>query len=294
MAPHDPLFKSLFRTFFTGFLRLLAPELADQLELSDATFLDKEFPATDPPARSRVVDLLVRVPLKQAGGKTLLIHVEIEARARKGIGERLRSYHRWIQTRHEEQILSVVVFLRGGRAGVLEQTLANDLAGPGLTVFRYLAFGVAGCRAAEYLVKPEPLAWALAALMDPGSWSRAQLKMRCLTRIAGSPLSQTQRSELVDCVETYLQLTPGEAEAFSRLSNPTGRRAQTMLYIETWSDRMKAEGARQVVLSLLEQRFGVVPAEVRTRVEKIRSLDRLTRLAQKAVTAKSFKSLRLG
>ena len=51
MAPHDPLFKSLLRNFFAGFLRLVAPELAARLDLSAVAFLDKEFvdhAATDP------------------------------------------------------------------------------------------------------------------------------------------------------------------------------------------------------------------------------------------------------
>ena len=67
-----------------------------------------------------------------------------------------------------------------------------------------------------------------------------------------------------------------------------------MLYKVTWADKMMGEGARQVLLGLLETRFGPIPDEVRVRLEKIRSVDRLTRLAQKALTAKSLKSLRLG
>ena len=65
MAPHDPLFKSLLRNFFAGFLRLVAPELAARLDLSAVAFLDKEFPASGPPAASRVVYLLARVPMHE-------------------------------------------------------------------------------------------------------------------------------------------------------------------------------------------------------------------------------------
>lgn len=66
----------------------------------------------------------------------------------------------------------------------------------------------------------------------------------------------------------------------------------------TWTDRILFEGERQgarlVLLGVLEKRFGPLPDKVRQRVEKIRSVERLTVLAQKAVTAKSLKSLRLG
>jgi hypothetical protein len=211
MAPHDPLFKSLLRTFFASFLRLVVPETAKRLDLPAAVFLDKELTAFDPPARSRLVDLLARVPLKEATGRTLLIHTEVENRATRGIGERIRSYQRWIQTHHDGQILSIALFLHGGRGGICEETIDGELAGPGLPTFRYLSFGLSRCRAAEYLEKPEPLAWALAALMDRRPWSRAELKMRCLARIADATLGETERRELVNCVETYVQLTSSEA-----------------------------------------------------------------------------------
>lgn len=67
-----------------------------------------------------------------------------------------------------------------------------------------------------------------------------------------------------------------------------------MLYRVTWEDKMMGEGARRVLLEVLEERFGPVPDDVRQRVERIRSMERLARLARKAVTAKSLKSLRLG
>jgi len=88
MAPHDPLFKSLLRTFFAGFLRLVAPELVARLDLSAPVFLDKEFIASPPLERSRLVDLLARVALQgeDARARSLLIHIEIETRSRPGMG----------------------------------------------------------------------------------------------------------------------------------------------------------------------------------------------------------------
>ena len=296
MAPHDPLFKRLLRTFFADFLRLVAPDLAERLDLSAPVFLDKEFPSPGPPEKGRIVDLLARVPLQADNRKAVLVHVEIEAQARKGMGKRLRDYQRLIQTLYEEQVLSIALYLRGGKRGVREEVLAEDLVGPGLSAFRFLAFGLQRCSAPEYLARPEPLAWALASLMAPRSWSRARLKLGCLQRIQEATLKDAKRIELVKCVETYLQLTPWEAEEFAALGTLAKGSGKTMnlLYIETWEDRMMARGGRKILMAILEERFGAVPEEVRNRVEKIRSLERLTRLAQKALDAKSLKSLRLG
>jgi len=299
MAPHDPLFKRLLRVFFADFLRLVAPTVAERLDLSAPVFLDKEFPSPGPPEQGRIVDLLARVPLRADRSKALLVHVEIEAQARKSMGKRLRNYHRLIQTSHHEQILSIALYLRGGKRGVREEVLEEDLVGPGLSAFRFLAFGLEKCSAREYLARPEPLAWALASIMDPRPWGRARLKLGCLQRIHEAPLKEAEHIELVKCIETYLQLTPQEAEEFAWLGTPE-RSVKTMnlLYIETWEDKMilkgKGLGAQHVLLGLLEDRFGPVPDEVRVRIEKIRSVDRLTRLVQKAAKAKSLKSLRLG
>jgi predicted transposase YdaD len=105
---------------------------------------------------------------------------------------------------------------------------------------------------------------------------------------------------LANCVETYLELTPEEAEELSLLGTSQTRRTQAMslLYKVSWADKMRLEGRRQgaqdMLLHLLEERFGPVPEEVRSRVESIQSVERLKRLFSKAMIAKSLKGLRLG
>lgn len=55
----------------------------------------------------------------------------------------------------------------------------------------------------------------------------------------------------------------------------------------------KKEGAREVLLRLLTQRFGLLPASIRQRVEEIDSVIRLTRLAERVLTARSLEDLGL-
>jgi hypothetical protein len=72
----------------------------------------------------------------------------------------------------------------------------------------------------------------------------------------------------------------------------------------TWSERIAAQGReeglqeglralREILLSLLEQRFGPLPEEARQKIEGISSLDRLTRLGRRVLTARSLSALRL-
>jgi len=316
---HDRLFKTLLRTFFPGFLGLVVPELTERLDAARASFLDKEFLAEEP-AGKREADLVARVPVRNDG--VLLVHVEIEARAGSRMPYRLRAYAGRIQAAYGEQVLSILVNLRGGPAGVHQATLDSALAASVLSPFRYVVFGLARCAGAAYLARPEPVAWALAALMSRGEESRAVYKLRCQSRIVEARMSSDRRILLLDFVETYLQLTPSEAAEYKILSARNRRRTRAMLM--TWSERLKAEGKReglelgkqkglklgerkglklgkqegarslqQVLLRQLAQRFGPLPESVHCQVEAIKSLPRLTRLAEQVLTVGSLRELRL-
>ncbi|HEV7505331.1 MAG TPA: Rpn family recombination-promoting nuclease/putative transposase [Thermoanaerobaculia bacterium] len=259
---HDKIFKQLLHSFLGDFLSLVVPETLDRLDLSSPAFLDKELFAGGPGGRRRELDLLVRV--RTLNGRPLLIHVEIEARAKPEMEERLWLYCNQIQARYETQVLTIVINLKRGRPGIClkarESGLGSDFPG-----FRYVAFGLAGCRAAEYLARPEPLAWAFAALMDSGSLSRAELKMACLRRIAGLR-GRSDSFLLVNCVENYLELTDEEAVELEALrARKENREVQAMAL--TWSEKLEAkgeakgeskgrEGVREILLVLLAQRLG--------------------------------------
>jgi len=320
---HDRLFKTLLRTFFPGFLGLVVPDLAERLDAARAIFIDKEFLAEEP-AGKREADLVARVPVKNDG--VLLVHVEIEARAGSRMPYRLRAYAGRIQAAYGEQVLSILVNLRGGRAGVHQVSLESALASPELSPFRYVVFGLARCAGAAYLANPEPVAWALAALMGHDKESRPAYKLRCQNRIVEARMSRDRRILLLDFVEAYLELTPPEAAAYKVLSARNRRRTRAMWM--TWSERLKEEGKKegiklgeqkgikrgeqkgirlgkkeglqegarslqQVLLRLLDQRFGPLPESVNRQVEAISSLPRLTRLAEQVLTVSSIRELRL-
>jgi hypothetical protein len=235
------------------------------------------------------------------------------------MGRRLFLYRNQIQAVHASLILSIVLYLHRGGAGVQRFGLAGSVPDLDLEGFRYTAFGLAGCDAAEYLARPEPLAWGLAALMRRGPLTRPELKLACLRRIAAADLDDARRILLVNCVETYLELNSDEAAEYARLSKVRENR-EVKKMATTWSERIEAQGiekglqagrregekagrreglqegvqaVRKILLSLLEQRFGPLSEATRERVESISSLDRLARLSERALTARSLAALRL-
>jgi hypothetical protein len=207
-------------------------------------------------------------------------------------------------------VLTILVNLKRGHPGVCLKSWENDL-GPSFTEPQYISFGLAGCQAADYLARPEPLAWALAAVMDPGPLSRPELKMACLRRIA-KLRGRFDSYLLVNCVENYLQLTDAEVVELKALSvRKENREVQAMAM--TWSEKLEAKGeargeargkaegeakgeakgVREILLLLLAERFGPLPEGARRQVEEISSLQRLTQLAKRVLTAHSLEEMGL-
>src|ERR1700704_1098837 len=141
---HDKIFKLLLRAFLEDFLRLVAPQALERMDLSSPELLDKELFAGGPHGRRRELDLLVRV--LTTGNRPLLIHVEVEARASRRMRGRLWRYRNQIQARYDTPVLTIVVYLRRGRPGVHLETWQSDL-GPDFPEPRYISFCLAGCRA---------------------------------------------------------------------------------------------------------------------------------------------------
>jgi hypothetical protein len=308
MPRHDSIFKALLRSFFADLLWLVVPDLAGHLDLRQPVFLDKEFFTVE--GRRRELDLLARVSFLGESRESLLIHVEVEARSTPDMGRRLWLYRHQIQAVHPNRILSIVLYLHRGQTGAQLAALFEETVVSVLESFRYISFGLAGCDADEYLSRPESLAWGLAALMRPVRFTRPQLKLSCLRQIATADVDDARRILLVDCVETYLELNSDEAAEYSRLYTVQENR-EVRGMATTWTERFAAQreeglqagrqaglqeglqAVRKILLGLLEQRFGPLSASTRERIEAISSLDRLARLSERTLTARSLAALRL-
>lgn len=315
-SPHDQLFKELIGTFLSDFLRLIAPETAARLDLSRWKLLDKEAFTDWPRGRRRELDLLAEIALREGEGAAL-VHVEVELRARTGMGSRLASYYMQLRLRHHLPVLPVLLCLRRGRPGVFLEQVTDAALGPEIGTFRYYIFCLAGCGAEDYLARPEPLAWALAALMRPKKGlSPAEHKAACLRRIFAAPeIDELRRFLLAHCVETYLELQGRDAEELEILWSRERNLEERAMFM-TWSERLEAKGLekgreqglekgreqglekgleqiRQILLRQLSLRFGRIPESVRQRIHAIRSVERLTGIAEQVLVAGSLDEIDL-
>ena len=335
MTSHDQLWKDLFRIFFPDLLFLLDSDLArylvGDLAPGGITFLDKELFHDLPEGERREVDLLAEIP-DRAGGRKFRVHVEIEKSWSAEISRRVARYSHHLYLRQTGPGVSVVVFLHGGPPGPHWTDQTERVFEREIHRFNYLSFGLSKMPAQTLLDRPEPLAWALAALCRPGKMGKAHLKLELLRKIATAPVSEVERFLLANGVETYLQLTGRAAEEYAALrvdqENPEVEAMEM-----TWAERMAAdyqakfreEGVllglqqgiekgieqgiekgreqglgqatqrlRNTLLRLLGQRFGKIPPAVRARVEAIDSLDELGGLTDRILEVKSLDELGLG
>ena len=311
MPPHDHLFKSLFRALFRDLLLLVDAQLAARLSPeAKVEFRDKELIPDTPEEEHRTVDLLAAVP-DPAGGCAFLVHVEIERKAGKEIGQRLWDYSIRLRGQYPEPSVSLVVFLRGGPPGVAWQSYTEETVGHEVARFRYLSFGLSKLPAEQLLARPEPLAWGLAALAKPGALGRARVKFEAMKKIATAPIRENQRLQLINCVETYLPLKGRDAEEYASLlsaqETPEIRAMQL-----TWADKIEAKGIvkgrregrkegreeaadhlRRLVLRHLGQRFGSLPAALQKRLAEIRSVHELGAIADRVFEVRSIEELGL-
>jgi hypothetical protein len=303
MAPHDQLFKQLLEALLGDFLELVVPHLAPRLDVGRRRFLSNETFTDQPQGEHRVLDLVAEIPSRDAdgteddgaaGSELVLVHVEIERDWSAAMGERLWDYTRTLVLRHDRPVLPMVLYLRGGPPGATRETVHRNFLGEVTETFHYYSLGLSGVSADEYVELPQPLAWALAALMKtPETWSPAEHQLACLEPIVRShEIDEATRYLLLNCVETYLELDENDWKEFNMLVED--RKFPRLEDIKmTWGDRKVLEGRRQTVLEQLESRFGVLPAATRSSIQALTTEDELRDLARKVLDARSLEELGL-
>jgi hypothetical protein len=231
------------------------------------------------------------------------------------MGQRLLAYAMQLWLRHGRSIVPIVIYLRGGKPDVSREKVRLATLGTTFLVFRYFAFGLSQSRAAAYLRRPEPLAWALAALMGRGELSRVEHRLACLEPIAQAEIDDARRLLLANCVETYVQLNAAERESYEALLDREENREVAVMErtLLTTLDRAaqrgydegltagerkgkregREQGKRELLLDLLGHRFGPLPDATVERVQALTSPEELARLAERVLDARSLDDLGL-
>jgi len=185
LTRYTQAFEDMVRTFFGDFLELVEPGLVERLGMDAVIFCQRDELAHWPEEERRDLGLLADVLTRHGEWRTILVQVVAEASDPAPLEEKLLGWYLRLAVEDRQPVRMIVVHLRGGEPGVSLRWIVDEVDGEELLRIPYLTFGLEECRAEDFLVKPQPLAWALAALMRPTRRSRAAHTRACLRRIAG-------------------------------------------------------------------------------------------------------------
>ncbi len=302
--PHDRIFKVAFGAFLQNLVELVDLELAATLDLRAPKFLDKEALADFPGGKLAVPDLVAEAITRDGDPRLILVHAEVEGQFRKTIDRRTWRYFMYLELKYDVPVISIVVFLTGGKAGVERRVVVEKVGSAEVNRFTYYAFGLSQSLAEAYVDRPQPLAPALAALMRSKVWDNVERKVRCLRAIRRAEVDDHRRFVLVRIVDTYARLKPEEQRRFeAEIERDRNKEVRDMVI--TWEDALADSEARGVQLGMeqgirqgkaallkrqLRRRSGELPKWVDERLER-GSLEELEIWAERVLDAKRLEDV---
>jgi hypothetical protein len=302
---HDQRFKILIHTFFQEFLLLFFATWAERLDAAAVEWLDKEVFPEPPEGQRRVLDLVGKLPTRQAvaGQRTgeaeqwlALVHIEIESPDTvKPLRPRMCDAYFHLRRHYSLPVLPIGLFLRVGLDGIGIDIYEEHFWELRTLQFQYLYVGLPALDAVEYVQGDNWLGVALAALMRIPADRAAWLGAEALRRIQTAPLSDQQRFLLGECVQAYLPLNEEQRDEFQRLVT-TEPYQEVRKMNTTWFEKGVEKGVeterRALLRELLEVRFGPLTPALLRAVEHLPA-ERLQSVRQAAWKAESLDELGL-
>jgi len=196
-------------------------------------------------------------------------------------------------------VLPIVIYLKVGLDGIGTDACVEELWGLEVNRFQYLYVGLPGLDAINYLEGNNWLGVALSALMRIPRERIVWLGAEALRRLASAPLNEQQRFLLSECVQAYLPVEDEQRRELEQiLQSATYAEVQTMnqtVYekgIEKGIEKGRRQGQIELVVSLLEERFGPLSHEKRARLEEA-SMEEWRRLVPRIASSSSLADLGL-
>ena len=177
-------FEDILRTYFADFLDMVEPGLIPRLDLDQVAFPRREELDGWPEEESRGLGLLAEVFTRRGRRLSVLVQVELAAGCRECLEERLLGCYLRLALEGRQPARMIVLFLKGGRPGPSLEWIVDEVDGEELLRVPYLAFGLEGHPAEDYVDRREPVAWALAAFMHSTLRSQEEHVRICLEKLA--------------------------------------------------------------------------------------------------------------
>ncbi len=105
----------------------------------------------EPQGQRAAADLVAEARTRDGRPRIVLVHVETEGTFRRSMDRRTWRYAMHLTLKYDRPVVSIVVFLKGGRPGVRRRVVSEKVGAFEVNRFSYLAFGLSGSLAEDYL-----------------------------------------------------------------------------------------------------------------------------------------------
>jgi hypothetical protein len=217
-------------------------------------------------------------------------------------------YYALLRFKYGEPVFPIAVYPQGGK-GLPDEEYREALFGKEQLRFRYRTVALAKLDAEEYVATGNPVAAALAALMNRNHVEdRLTLRALMMQYVLKRKLDGARERLLLNLIKTYFKLDPGQQESFQQLlSRPEFREVQEMEL--TWEEEVMEkgreqglqegrlagliEGKRETLKHLLTKKFGTLPEKTMARIEALDSLEELDTYLDRVLTAETLEDMGL-
>ncbi len=300
--PYDELWKDVLESLYPDFVQFFLPDFAEAINWARKyEFLDKELRQISPKSEKgkRFVDKLTKVYLKDGNEQWVLVHVEIQGYQEKDFAERMFIYFYRIYDKFRKKIVSLAVFSDPGREFKPDR-FSYNFFGCSLE-FRYRAYKILEYSDEELERSENPFALVVLAAKRSlesrrDEEKRFAFKRELMRLLLKKGYDRKRVIQIFRFLDGVLALSDEMKEQliYEEFHREEVRR---MPYITSWERiamrKGMLEGVREIVLEMLEERFGEIPEDMKKAVVAIEDKDELKKLCRQAVRVSSLGEFQL-
>ncbi len=294
VTDHDALFKQLLLTFFAEFIVAFLPDVAAQIDFATIAFQPQEILTDLDGADRHIVDLLVKVKLR-GEAVFLLIHVENQSHPEADFAFRMFKYAALLHIKYHLPVYSIVIFSYDAPQRPEPSRYTMAPFGRTRLTFDYTVIQLNRMSWRKFIQTPNPAA-ALMTKMRIAPKDRLKVTREIVRMIATLQLDPARMGLIANFMDAYLRLTAAEMKQYERKydadTTETEKKTMELLLHTRYAGKMEGlqeglrtgrmeglqtgrmEGAEQIVMRLLQKRFGAVAAQTTAQIDRL-SVDQL-------------------
>ncbi|MCP4661729.1 MAG: hypothetical protein GY856_40525, partial [bacterium] len=220
------------------------------LDLSTAEFVGDELFATFRKKGHVRPDVVVKLGTRDGENQFAIFHAEMEGEFRNETEKRLKLYFHHLGIEYDDPpVITAVLFRSGGPVGIKKREVVRKVGSWISNRFYYLAFGLSGSLAEDWLKRPQSVVTALAAFMGSQIWDPVEKKLRCLEAISRTEPDEGRQFTLGEVVKAAVQLDEAET---ARFDQELEKREEVKKMLLTWDEALAESKAQGMALGKTE------------------------------------------